>query len=256
MGLEFPLTGFVVGLLVGFTGMGGALLMTPILVFLFGISPTLAIGTDLVYASITKLFGALQHWRQRTIDFYAVKWLSMGSLPGALLGSGAVLLMRQQIDTHQLNSVVGKILGVTYLLIVAVMVWRIYRGRSRREQISAVSQPSRQKLIVLGLLGGCIVGMTSVGSGTLFMAFLTLIYPIASAKLVGTDIVQAVLVTGAAGLAHLSAGNVDMGLVAQLLVGSIPGILIGSRLTVRIPDAAVRTLLMVMLLWSGMKLLI
>ncbi|GAX88410.1 sulfite exporter TauE/SafE family protein [Effusibacillus lacus] len=255
MAIEYPVAGFIVGLIVGMTGMGGALVMTPIMIFVFGISPAVAIGTDLIYASITKMFGAFQHWRQKTIDFGVVKWLSIGSLPGALLGALFVMMMQNSFDTKQLNSTIGKLLGVTYLLIVGVMLWRILRSRAQKYRPDEVPRPPKGKLIALGVVGGCIVGLTSVGSGTLFMAVLTMIYPVASAKLVGTDILQAVLVTGVAGLAHMSIGNVDTGLVTQLLVGSIPGILIGSKLTTKIPDMAVRAALMVMLFLSGMKLL-
>ncbi|WP_018131483.1 sulfite exporter TauE/SafE family protein [Effusibacillus pohliae] len=255
MGIEMPIAGFIVGLVVGMTGMGGALIMTPIMIFVFGVSPALAIGTDLIYSSVTKIFGAWQHWRQKTIDFAVVKWLSAGSIPGALLGVLMILLMQNHFDTKQLNSAIGKILGVTYLLIAAVMVWRIFGGKGRTTRPDDVQRPPKGKLVALGAIGGFVVGMTSVGSGTLFMAVLAMIYPVASAKLVGTDILQAVLVTAAAGLAHMSIGNVDLHLVGKLLIGSIPGILIGSRLTTKIPDMAVRTALMLMLFLSGMKLL-
>jgi uncharacterized membrane protein YfcA len=255
MGIEMPFAGFIVGLIVGITGMGGALVMTPLMIFLFGVSPAVAIGTDLVYASITKMVGAYQHWRQRTIDFSIVKWMLTGSIPGALLGVLLIMFMQHQFDTKQLNSSIGKILGVTYLLIAGVMLWRIFRWKNKTERPAEIKRPPKGKLVALGLAGGFIVGMTSVGSGTLFMAVLTMIYPVASAKLVGTDILQAVVVTGVAGIAHLSIGNVDMSIVGQLLLGSIPGIILGSKLTTKIPDVAIRTALMVMLFLSGMKLL-
>lgn len=255
MGFEMPLAGFVVGFVVGITGMGGALIMTPIMIFLFGMAPTVAIGTDLVYASITKMFGAFQHWRQKTIDFTVVKWMLSGSIPGALLGVTLILLMQKHFDIKLLNSTIGKILGVTYLLIAAAMMWRIFRSKKNIQRTEEIQQPPKGKLITLGLAGGFIVGMTSVGSGTLFMAVLAMIYPVASAKLVGTDILQAVVVTAVAGVAHMTIGNVNFGIVGQLLIGSIPGILIGSRLTTKVPDMAVRAALMLMLFLSGMKLL-
>lgn len=255
MGIEVSLAGFIVGLVVGMTGMGGALIMTPIMIFMFGVSPALAIGTDLVYASITKIFGAWQHWRQKTIDFTVVKWLCMGSLPGALSGVLVILFMQRRFDASALNSAIGKILGVTYLLIAAVMLYRLFRRKKTLSNTVDVVRPPRYTFVILGLFGGLIVGMTSVGSGTLFMAVLTMIYPIASARLVGTDILQAVLVTAVAGIAHLSIGNVNMPMVGLLLLGSIPGILIGSRLTARVPDIAIRSVLTVMLFLSGMKLL-
>jgi len=255
MSWEISFGGFVVGLLVGMTGMGGALVMTPMMIFLFGVNPTLAIGTDLVYASITKLFGAWQHWRQQTIDWTAVKLLSIGSVPGALLGVLTMMLLQAQF-ANAVEGIVGKLLGATYLLIAIVMVWRMFARKKPVNVAGNDMAPPRRKLITLGIFAGYIVGLTSVGSGTLFMAFLLMIYPIAVAKLVGTDIVQAVLVTGVAGVAHLAAGNVDMGLVGMLLIGSIPGILIGSRLTTKIPEFAVRACLFVMIFLSGCKMLL
>lgn len=265
MNWEVSIGGFVVGLLVGLTGMGGALVMTPMMIFLFGVNPTVAVGTDLVYSSITKIFGAWQHWRQKTVDWTVVRLLSIGSVPGALAGAVTMLLL-QKSYAQSVQGIVGKVLGVTYLLIALFMIWqlvRAFRARSKyasRAEVAAASEavvprPDARKLIWLGILAGYIVGLTSVGSGTLFMAVLVLIYPVAVARLVGTDIVQAVLVTGVAGLAHLTIGNVDLHLVGQLLIGSIPGILIGSRMTTRVPEAFVRSCLFVLIFLAGYKML-
>lgn len=245
------LGGLVVGLLIGMTGMGGGLVMTPMLIFLFGVSPTVAIGTDLVYMSITKMAGAWQHMRQKTVDFVAVKHLSYGSVPGALLGVWVLSHIQQSLGASA-NLFVGKLLGLSYLLIACVMVWRIAAGKKK---IREGRRPAPYKLVFLGLIGGFLVGLTSVGSGTLFMAVLVMIYPVATAKLVGTDIMQAVLVTGVAGVAHFAAGTVNLALVGSLLVGSIPGILLGSRLTTKLPDMAIRAGLVLMLFLSGLKLL-
>jgi uncharacterized membrane protein YfcA len=253
MDLEVSLGGFVVGLLIGLTGMGGGLVMTPMMIFLFGVAPTVAVGTDLLYASITKFFGAWQHWRQKTVDWQVVKLLSIGSVPGALVGSLAILyLQTQYVDS--VEGIVGRLLGFTYLLIAFIMVYRMVRKKHQPAQSEPVN-PDKKKMILLGIAGGVIVGMTSVGSGTLFMAFLLLIYPVAASRLVGTDIVQAVLVTGVAGIAHFAIGNVNLPLVGSLLIGSIPGILIGSRMTLKIPELAVRSCLFVMIFLSGFKML-
>lgn len=246
--------GFVVGLLIGMTGMGGGLVMTPMMIFLFGVNPTVAVGTDLVYASVTKIFGGWQHWRQKTVDWLAVKLLSIGSVPGALLGALSIMFLQNQY-VDSVEGIVAKCLGVTYLLIAIVMVWKMFSKR-KPEQEQETIKPDRKKMILLGLIGGFIVGLTSVGSGTLFMAMLVVIYPIAVARLVGTDIVQAVLVTGVGGIAHFAFGNVNLPLVGLLLIGSIPGILIGSRMTTRIPEAAVRTCLFLMIFLSGFKMLL
>lgn len=253
MDWSYSLGGFIVGLLIGMTGMGGGLIMTPMLIFLFGVSPTVAIGSDLVYMSITKMAGTWQHWRQKTIDFYAVKYLASGSIPGALAGVGLLTHMHHSLGKTG-DVVIARLLGITYLLVAVLMVWRILRQKQGKLP-GEEQRPSPYQLVLLGLVGGFLVGFTSVGSGTLFMAVLVMIYPIASAKLVGTDIVQAMLVTGVAGLAHFAAGTVNLPLVGALLVGSIPGILLGSRLAVRLPDLWVRAALVFMLLFSGVKLL-
>ncbi|HEU4965215.1 MAG TPA: sulfite exporter TauE/SafE family protein [Bacilli bacterium] len=248
--------GFVVGLLIGLTGMGGGLVMTPMMIFLFGVNPTVAVGTDLLYASITKLFGAWQHWRQQTVDWAVVKLLAQGSVPGAL--GGVLTMMFLQGAFHEsVESIVGKTLGFTYLLVALLMLWRFFR-KPKQVEVRADGQPvpPRRKMLLLGVVAGYVVGLTSVGSGTLFMAFLVLIYPIAIARLVGTDIVQAVLVTGVAGIAHFAIGNVNLLMVGQLLIGSIPGILIGSRMTTKVPEVAVRTTLFLMIFLSGFKMLL
>jgi len=251
---EISFGGFVVGLLVGLTGMGGGLVMTPMMIFLFGVNPTLAIGTDLVYSSVTKMFGSWQHWRQKTVDWAVVKFLSIGSVPGALLGVLAMMLLQHNF-AETVESIVGKLLGVTYLLIALLMVYRMVSRRKGDDRPAGGIVPPKRKMIVLGVFAGFVVGLTSVGSGTLFMAVLLMIYPVAVARLVGTDIVQAVLVTGVAGIAHLWAGNVDLGLVGMLLLGSVPGILIGSRMTTKVPERAVRACLFVMIFLSGFKML-
>ncbi|ASS73959.1 hypothetical protein CIG75_02485 [Tumebacillus algifaecis] len=254
MDLEVSLGGFVVGLLIGLTGMGGGLVMTPMMIFLFGVSPTVAVGTDLLYASITKMFGAWQHWRQKTVDWTVVKLLSIGSVPGALLGSLTILFLQHHF-VDSVEGVVGRMLGFTYLLVAVVMVLRMFKTSQQADKSAEPIKPHPRKMITLGLFGGFIVGLTSVGSGTLFMAFLLLIYPVAASRLVGTDIVQAVMVTGVAGLAHFAIGNVNLPLVGSLLIGSIPGILIGSRMSLKVPELAVRTCLFLMICLSGFKML-
>ncbi|MDI3257757.1 MAG: sulfite exporter TauE/SafE family protein [Kyrpidia sp.] len=253
MGPGVSLGGFAVGLLIGLTGMGGGFLMTPMMIFLFGVAPSVAVGTDLVYASVTKLVGAWQHWRQRTVDFAVVKWLAAGSVPGAVLGALGVQGIHRLVGAG-VDGVMSRVLGVTYLLVSLTMLFRMVQPGGRRAD-GDVPRPAPWKLVALGVLGGCIVGLTSVGSGSLFIALLTLIYPVAAPRLVGTDIAQAFLVTGAAGLTHFALGTVNVQLVGWLLLGSIPGILLGSRLAARIPDRAVRLGLTIMLAVSGLKLL-
>lgn len=258
MGWEASFGGFVVGLLIGMTGMGGALIMTPMMIFFFGINPTLAVGTDLVYACITKIFGSIQHYRQKTVDWTVVKFLCIGSLPSALLGAITIIACKTYYKgaEHVLENSIKEILGITYLTVASIMLWRLYVQLTKKKiETPKLTSTSRRKLIILGIIGGYIVGLTSVGSGTLFMAGLVLIYPIRSAYLVGTDIVQAVIVTGVAGLVHFTAGNVDINLVGWLLLGSIPGILIGSRITTKVPDLFLRICMIILICLSGLKLL-
>lgn len=258
MGWEASIGGFVVGLLIGMTGMGGALIMTPMMIFIFGIHPTLAVGTDLVYACITKIFGSIQHYRQKTIDWTVVKYLCTGSLTGALLGAITIVACKTYYygSEHMLENSIKEILGITYLIVASIMICRLYIQLAKKEiKAPQITPNTPKKLIFLGIIGGYIVGLTSVGSGTLFIAGLVLIYPLRSAYLVGTDIVQAVIVTGVAGLVHFSVGNVDIRLVGWLLLGSIPGILIGSRITTKVPDLFLRICMIILICLSGFKLL-
>ncbi|MBE3552730.1 MAG: sulfite exporter TauE/SafE family protein [Kyrpidia tusciae] len=253
MGLEISLGGFAVGLLIGFTGMGGGFLMTPMLILLFGVHPSVAVGTDLVYASITKFVGAWQHWRQGTVDLRVVKVLATGSVPGAVAGAAGVQIFHGWFGPG-FEGIMSRVLGVAFLVVSAVLLLRAAvpgPGGGSGE----MSRPAAWKLVTLGVVGGGIVGLTSVGSGSLFIALLTFLYPVSASRLVGTDIAHAFIVSAVAGLVHFAAGTVDLPLVGWLLVGSLPGIVLGSRLSKRIPDRIVRLGLTVMLAVSGLKLL-
>ncbi|MCL6515321.1 sulfite exporter TauE/SafE family protein [Alicyclobacillus sp.] len=251
--------GWLVGVLIGLTGMGGGSVMTPMMIFLFHMHPGLAVGTDLVYSCITKLVGAAAHMRQRTIDFRTLGWLSLGSVPGALMGSLAVQYLQRHWTMEASDHVIAQLLGGMYILIVLAMAWRWWAGRRADRKAAAApvagQRVPRTSLALLGLVGGGLVGMTSVGSGALFVSVMALITALPATRLVGTDIAVGVLVTGTAGLAHLAFGNVDLPMVASLLAGSIPGILMGSRLIVRVPESVVRVGLMTLLCWSSYNLL-
>lgn len=251
---QLSLCGFIVGALIGLTGMGGGSVMTPLLILVFHVHSTLAVGTDLLYSSITKFAGSVQHLRQRTVHRGVFMRLSLGSIPGAILGALLVLLLSKHVSTTVMNAWVNRALGVVYIFAIAAMLWRVaFRAKYRADETG--QEPPTGKLIVLGLTAGFIVGMTSVGSGSIYIAALGILFPMAAAKMVGTDILQGLVVTGVAGLTHLMFGNVDLWLVSSLLIGSIPGILIGSRLTIRIPEVAIRASLVLMLGWSSWSLL-
>ncbi|WP_029420692.1 sulfite exporter TauE/SafE family protein [Alicyclobacillus macrosporangiidus] len=254
MDWKVALGGWVVGLLIGLTGMGGGSVMTPMMIFLFHMHPALAVGTDLVYSCITKLAGTIQHVRQKTVDFRILGWMSLGSIPGALMGSLVVRYLEHQVAIDAADRVIGQMLGGMYILIVLAMAWRWWRKRRGTAPIAPGRVP-RVALSVLGLAAGFLVGLTSVGSGALFVSVLAMISSLSASRLVGTDIAAGVLVTGVAGLAHLAFGNVDLRMVVSLLVGSVPGILMGSRLIVRVPEPVVRVGLMTLLSWSSYNLL-
>lgn len=256
MNWHLSVGGFIVGLLIGLTGMGGGSLMTPLLILLFHTEPTVAVGTDLLYASITKFVGAIAHIRQKTIDLRLFKWLVGFGIIGALLGSALIGELSAHLSTHTVNQVVSHLLGLLYVPVIFSMVWRwVTRHRNMGAPSMDESQFPKFRIALLGLLGSFVVGMTSVGSGSIYIAVLSVIYPIANARLVGTDIVQGAVITGVAGLVHFGFGHVDLAMVGSLLVGSIPGILLGSRLTFRMPDSFIRVALMLMLCWSSWNLL-
>jgi uncharacterized membrane protein YfcA len=252
------LVGLLVGILIGLTGMGGGLLMTPLLILFYGFSPSMAIGTDLVYAAITKWVGGWQHFRQKTVELSLVKKMAIGSIPGSLLGAYSVHFFSTFMEIH-VDQLLGHLLGFTFIGIAIMMIHNLFVHKKNkpgfREQIISKNTGRLSKFILLGLFGGFLVGLTSVGSGSIFIASLLIFYPLAPAILVGTDIFHGAVLTTAAGLAHLSIGTVDLEFVLPLLIGSIPGIILGSRLTIRIPEPLVRFLILSVLFFTGLKLI-
>ncbi|MBD1373621.1 sulfite exporter TauE/SafE family protein [Hazenella sp. IB182357] len=243
-------TGFVVGLLVGLTGMGGALLMTPLLIVLYGFSPTMAIGTDLVYACATKAAGSIQHYRQKTVDWEIVKKLAQGSVPGGILGVFLIRLF-DLATSFSIEMVLGTVLGYTFILVSLVMVIQLVQHNKER----SIRNNMKISLRITGFLGGLLVGLTSVGSGSVFIAILILTTALSAAKLVGTDVVHAFILTLSAGAVHASFGHVDWTFVIWLLIGSIPGILLGGKLTLRIPEFILRLAIVLILFLTGIKLI-
>ncbi len=253
---QLSLTGLLVGILVGITGMGGGSLMTPMLVLFLGFSPTAAIGTDILHGAIFKSVGA---WRQRTLGNVGARlsgWMLLGSAPMSLAGVAlATYLGRTYGDS--VESVGGQILGVALLLGGAGLLLKTFFFRSSAKRVDGIRLTNRDRAVAftIGLFGGFMVGLTSVGSGVFFGLTLLLAFPLKSAKVVGTDIFHAAALLWVAGIGHLSAGNVDMGAVGWLLIGSIPGVLIGSQFTVRMPEPILRGVLATTLTVAGIKLL-
>ena len=251
--LELVLAGVVVGVSVGLTGMGGGVLMTPILVLLFGVDPLAAVGSDLLVAFCMKPVGAFVHHRAGSIRWEIMRWLVPFSVPAAF--SGAFLLDALG-GGPTLASRLKLVIGSALLLAVVGMVAGTFIGRGRPPLASGERLEVRPVATALiGLFGGFIVGMTSVGSGTLIIVLLMLTYPRLRARdLVGSDLVQAIPLVGAATLGHLVTGHVQFGLAGWLLLGAIPGIAMGARFASEVPNAVLRWMLTVLLLGSGLSL--
>jgi uncharacterized membrane protein YfcA len=248
--------GLGVGLLVGITGMGGGALMTPILILIFGFQPTTAIGTDLAYGAVTKTVGGLNHLRQGNVDFRLSTWMGVGSVPAAV--GGVVVLDRLKGSLGpSFDDVVLVAVGAALLLTAAAMLAKFlfFPGSlaDEREQID-LTRRDKAGAVILGLLVGFVLGVTSAGSGSLIAVGLILFFRMVPRRVVGTDVFHAAVLLWAAALAHLFAGNIDFGLAGTILIGSIPGVWIGSRLMSRIPAAGLRAALALVLLASGLAL--
>jgi uncharacterized membrane protein YfcA len=253
---QFTLTGLLIGVLVGMTGMGGGSLMTPILVIVFGFKPTYAVGTDILHGAIFKTFGAVRHRRLGTVHARLTLWMFLGSGPMSLLGVAlASWLARHYGDGVQ--SAEGYAIGAALLLGAAGLVAKTFVKRGVQPDDAPFILQRRDKLLALliGAVFGFIVGLTSVGSGTFFGLVMVMVYPLTIAKIVGTDIFHAAALLWVAGVGHLVQGNVDLHAMAWLLLGSVPGIWISSRFTLRMPQDALRLGLAGVLALSGIKLL-
>jgi uncharacterized membrane protein YfcA len=244
----------VVGFLVGVTGAGGGALMTPMLILLFNIKPSAAISSDLVAAVVMRPIGAAVHMAQKTVNFTLVRWMVIGSVPMAFLGS-YVLHVLGSSTTAQTN--IERILGTALLIGAAAMVLRLVldrrSGQSRTGRIAELTiHPART--VGIGMVGGFIVGMTSVGSGSLMIVLLLFLYPtIGANQLVGTDLTQAVPLTLAAALGALVFGHVEFAVTTSVIIGSVPAVLVGSLLSSRAPDRYIRPVITFVIFASGLK---
>lgn len=252
-----PLLGFAVGLLVGLTGIGGAALMTPLLILVGGVRPVIAVGTDLAYGAITKAVGAFLHYRQQTVDFPIAKHLAMGSIPMALAGVALIHRLQRGAGHDAIDRFVTQALGLALILVAASLLCRPFSKHGTGATIPPAPTGWQGLLtIVVGGGVGLLVGLTSVGSGSLIAAALMAIYPrLPLRRVVGTDILHAAFLTVAAGLAHVGLGNVDGSLLGRLLMGSIPGVWFGTRLAVAVPEKLLRPILATLLLGIGYKML-
>jgi uncharacterized membrane protein YfcA len=259
MDLLNPAAGFLVGILVGFTGVGGGALMTPLLVFLFGVAPQTAIGTDLLFAAVTKGIGSCVHGARGSIDWLVLRRLAMGSLPAAML---TLAFLHYFPDERSVGAILLPALGGALALTSVAMLFQpaLHRLGRRLRTNSPIGFKGAQPALTVfaGAVLGFLVTLTSVGAGALGVVTLVYLYPyrLTPPKLVGTDIAHAVPLTVVAGLGHWGLGNVDFSLLGALLVGSIPGIIIGSRLSIKVNGIYVRNAIAVMLAAVGGKLLL
>jgi uncharacterized protein len=253
---QFTLTGLLVGILVGLTGMGGGALLTPILVILFGFKPTYAVGTDILHGAIFKTFGAVRHRRLGTVHARLTCWMFLGSGPMSLLG---VLTASRLEDAYGegVQSAEAYAIGAALVLGAVGLVLKTFvkRGVQPNDAPFILQRRDRARAVAIGATFGFVVGLTSVGSGTFFGLVMVLVYPLTMAKIVGTDIFHAAALLWVAGIGHMVAGNVDYHATAWLLTGSIPGVLLSSRFTVKLPDLILRISLGTILVLSGLKLL-
>lgn len=254
--LGFIVAGLVVGFIVGMTGVGGGSLMTPILLW-FGINPATAVGTDLLYAAITKSGGIFVHQKNKNIDWSITGWLTLGSVPAAALTLW--LLSTLHTDTQAMNAIIRQALGFVLLLTALAILFKqqllAFAHKHAGDHYHLSGRSLNALTVVTGIMLGIMVTLTSIGAGALGTVALFLLYPfLATKRLVGTEIAHAVPLTLVAGLGHAGMGNMDWALLGYLLMGSLPGIYFGSHLSGRIPDQILRPCLAAMLVFIGYKL--
>jgi uncharacterized protein len=258
--LAFIFAGFFVGLIVGLTGVGGGSLMTPLLIFGFGIKPYLAVGTDLLFAAFTKLGGTINLARAKTVDWPIVGSLCLGSIPAAL---GTVYALHHfEVSNPAVQRVMTTTLGFALLLTAAATLYKAIKGKTTPQNIApealkAATKPRHWALpILFGALIGTLVSVSSVGAGAIGVTVLMLLYPaLPLNRIVAADLAYAVPLTLVAGLGHASIGSVDWPLLVKLLAGSLPGIWLGTQLGSKVPERAIRSLLSVLLAYAGVKLI-
>ncbi|MBG1270086.1 sulfite exporter TauE/SafE family protein [Nostoc sp. WHI] len=258
--LLLPLFSFIVGIVVGLTGIGGASLITPMLIFVFQVPPAIAVSSDVVAATLMKVVGSIKHWQQQTLDVEVVKWLALGSVPGSLFGV-AILHLIKQNGEQSLNNIMLHLLGVTILLVtVLALVQMLLLTFFPQLQLPEIpkfdltTQLGCLQTISVGAFLGCVVGLTSVASGSMFALVLIAFFRLDAKKLVGTDISQAAILLVFTALGHLTLGTVDWSLVFPIWLGSVPGVLVGAKICEVAPQKPLRFMIYFILMIVSLKL--
>jgi uncharacterized membrane protein YfcA len=245
------LFGLGVGILIGLTGIGGGSLMTPLLILVVGVQPVVAIGTDLAYGAITKTVGGWRHLRSGTVDLGVSKWMAFGSVPGSI--AGVALLERLDLDVTVLLALVA---GALMIVSLAVLARALFSRAPRERPRVPLTARNKAGAVTIGLVLGLVLGLTSVGSGALIGPALILLFRLTPRRVVGTDVFHAAILLWAAGLAHWVGGNIDFALAVTILAGSIPGVILGTNLSVKAPQRFLRYAPAVVLMASGTTLII
>lgn len=255
-----PLLSFVVGIIVGLTGIGGASLITPMLIFVFQVPPSIAVSSDVVAATLMKVVGGIKHYQQKTLDLQVVKWLVLGSVPGALTGVGILHLLRSS-EAVNLDGVLLRLLGIMiFLVALSALCQLLLRSVAPKLPLPSIpkfdlkTNQGRVSTVFVGAILGFMVGLTSVSSGSMFAIVLIAFFQLDSRKLVGTDLTQAAILLIFTSLGHLSLGTVDWHLVLPIWLGTVPGVLVGAKLCKSVPQSALRVVIYSILVMVSWKL--
>jgi uncharacterized membrane protein YfcA len=247
--------GLAVGVLVGLTGIGGGSLLTPLLILVVGVKPVVAIGTDLFYGAVTKTVGGWRHLRQGTVDLGVSGWMALGSVPGSLLGVLALNALQAGYGDAFESVLLGFVAAALLVVSLAILGRAVFLRVFAEHEVVALTPRLRFTAVIIGLTLGTLIGLTSVGSGALIGLALILVFRLTPHRVVGTDVFHAALLLWTAALAHMASGNVDFALAGTLLLGSIPGVWLGTALLPLVPAAGLRPALGCVLLGAALGVL-
>lgn len=253
---ELILAGAVVGFLVGLTGIGGGSLLTPILILFFHIRASSAIATGVVWMALTKLLGAIRHRRLGTVNRQMVRFLCLGGIPGTIVGCAFTALLAKRFPA-QMDLILTRILAAVLILVGVLMYVQAWLGKARDPESTRGNwMGNRRKpfTICIGFLGGISMAVTSGGAGSLVMVLVVLLYPLSASSIVGSDVVYGAVIASLAGVLHATFEHIDGALLGNLLIGSLPGIVLGSALCARLPDKILRPVLATVLFLTGVKM--